>query len=209
MVIVICGPIASGKSTLARAVAHLFRHRGVEAAAIDLDLLYEMLEDDGRPKASPPMWVRARRAAAALTDAFLEDGVRVVVVEGDLLTAQERTEFGSALRSPVVPQFVTVHVPVDLALQRVAADRTRGLSRDPGYLRRHYDRMQEAVRNRPATDLLVDTSSVSSEEAARKIAEWATARADATVDDLAKGLGPAARRVATVLPNVGPRRRRR
>jgi predicted kinase len=179
MLIVICGPIASGKSTLARAVALLFRHQGVEAAAIDLDLVYEMLEGDGALKASPSTWRRARRAAAALTDALLEDGVRVVV-EGDFLTAQERAEFGSALCSPVVPLFVTVHVPVDIALQRVEADPTRGLSRDPGFLRRHYDGVQEALRNRPATDLLVDTSSIGCEEAARTIVEWASARADAT-----------------------------
>jgi hypothetical protein len=131
-------------------IARLFRQQGFEAAAIDLDLVYEMLVGDGALKASPSTWRRARTAAAALTDALLEDGVRVVV-EGDFLTAQERAEFGSALCSPIVPLFVTVHVPVDIALQRVEADPTRGLSRDPGVLRRHYDGVQEALRNRPAT----------------------------------------------------------
>jgi len=44
MVIVICGPIASGKSTVARAVARSFEHLGTQAAVVDLDLVYEMLE---------------------------------------------------------------------------------------------------------------------------------------------------------------------
>ena len=110
MLIVICGPIASGKSTIARAVARLFARQGTEAAAIDLDVVYEMLDHDGAPKSSLPTWGRARRAAAALTDALLQDGVGVVVVEGDFLTPEQRTEFVTALRSSVAPVFVTVHV---------------------------------------------------------------------------------------------------
>ena len=69
MLIVICGPIASGKSTVARAIARLFERQGTETAAIDLDVVYEMLEHDCAPKASLPTWGRARRAVAALTDA--------------------------------------------------------------------------------------------------------------------------------------------
>lgn len=170
MLIVICGPIASGKSTVARAVARLF---GAEAAVIDLDLLYEMLEHDGAPKADPALWRRARRVAAALTDGLLQDGAGVVVVEGDFLTAEQRAEFVTALGAAVVPMFVTVRVPVGVALQRVEQDPLRGLSRDPGFLHRHYEELEADVRNRPATDLVVDTSAVTIEEAARTIAAWA------------------------------------
>ena len=180
MLIVICGPIASGKSTVARAVAQLFERQGTEAAAIDLDVVYEMLEHDGGPKASPTIWGRARRAAAALTDALLQDGVGVVVVEGDFLTPEQRTEFVTALRSSIAPVFVTVHVSIDLALQRVQRDPTRGISHDPRFLRRHYEQLEEAVRSRPVTDLVVDTASVSVDEAARAIAEWASGRANMT-----------------------------
>ena len=42
MVIVICGPIASGKSTVARALAQLLERQGFGVATIDLDLVYEM-----------------------------------------------------------------------------------------------------------------------------------------------------------------------
>jgi predicted kinase len=174
VVIVICGPIASGKSTVARAVARLLEAQRTETAAIDLDLVYEMLEHDGAPfKNNHAMWVRARRAAAALTDALLEDGVDVVIVEGDFLSHQERDEFLTALRSPIAPLYVTVHVSIDVALQRVQADATRGISRDPGFLRRHYRQLEHVLRDRPETDLVVDTESVNPEEAARVIAEWA------------------------------------
>jgi predicted kinase len=174
MVIVICGPIASGKSPIARAVARLFGAQGTEAAAIDLDLVYEMLEQGRAPgKQSVAIWGRARRAAAALTNALLEDGVGVVVVEGDFLSQRERAEFLTVLSSPVAPLFVTLRVSIELALQRVQGDRTRGISRDPHFIRRHYKQLELAAGSRPATDLVVDTASVDAEEAARAIVERA------------------------------------
>jgi chloramphenicol 3-O-phosphotransferase len=171
-VVAICGPIASGKSTVARALARFCADQGVAAAAIDLDLVYEMLEHEGAAKANPATWRRARIAAAAMTDALLDDGVGVVVVEGDLLTDEERAEFTAALRSAVAPVFVTVRVPVDVALKRVVEDPTRGISRDPAFLRRHYEDLEDAVRSRPTTDLVIDTPAVSVDEAARTIAAW-------------------------------------
>ncbi len=44
MLLVVTGPMASGKSTLARAVACELERRGAKAAAVDLDLVYEMLD---------------------------------------------------------------------------------------------------------------------------------------------------------------------
>jgi len=179
MVLVLCGPIASGKSTLARAVARLLEQRGADAAAIDLDLVYEFF-DQGSSKADPRTWRRARRAAAGLTDVLLREGVGTVVVEGDFLTPLEREDYLNALRSAVAPLFVTLRVSVDVALHRVEQDPTRGLSRDHEFLRRHYEELRDAVSDRPATDLVVDTSSVGVEETARTIVEWASARAPST-----------------------------
>jgi adenylylsulfate kinase-like enzyme len=177
MVIVICGPIASGKSTVARAVARSFEHLGTQAAVVDLDLVYEMVEHDRAAKDRVEKWSRARRAAAALTDVLLDDVIGVVVVEGDFLTQEERAEFLNALPSGVAPLFVTVHVSIDIALQRVRHDPSRGISRDPGFLRRHYEQLEDAVRSCPRTDLVVDTGSVDVNEAARTIVERATNRA--------------------------------
>ena len=88
--IVISGPIAAGKSAAARALAREVERRGKTAAAIDLDLVYEMLEHDGARKDDEAKWTRARRAAAALANRFATDGVDVVIVEGDFLTADDR-----------------------------------------------------------------------------------------------------------------------
>ncbi len=49
LVVLISGPIASGKSALGRAVAgRLDEEAGSCCAVIDLDLVYEMLADDSR-----------------------------------------------------------------------------------------------------------------------------------------------------------------
>ena len=174
MVIVICGPIASGKSTVAKALAQLFEQQGFPAAAIDLDLVYEMLQTDGSAKASPTTWRRARRAAAGLTDVLLREGVAVVIAEGDFLTAEERAEYVDALESADQPLFATMRVSVDVALERVQGDASRGLSRDPDFLRGHYEQMEGAIHGRPESDLVVDTSSLGIGEAARTINVWAT-----------------------------------
>ena len=174
MVIVICGPIASGKSTVAQALAQLFDRQGLPAAAIDLDLVYEMLQTDGSAKESPATWRRARRAAAGLTDVLLREGVTVVIAEGDFLTAEERAEYVDALESADQPLFVTLRVSVDIALERVQGDASRGLSRDPDFLRGYYEQLEDAIRRRPETDLVVDASSVGIEEAALTINHWAS-----------------------------------
>ena len=179
MLIVISGAIASGKSTVARALAQEFERRGWTAAAIDLDVVYDMLEPSGAPKNQPLKWLRARRAAAALTNALRADAIGVVIVEGDFLTARERAEFLDALGARPEISFVTLRVAFDVALERVEDDPTRGISRDRAFLRHHYDVTETAMRNRPPTGLTLDTGSIGVDEAARSIAEWATARVGA------------------------------
>ena len=174
MVIVICGPIASGKSTVARALAQLLERQGLGAATIDLDLVYEMLQTDGSAKSSRATWCRARRAAAGLTDVLLREGVDVVIAEGDFLTSEERADYVDALASDDQPRFVTMRVLVDIALDCVQGDASRSLSRDPDFLRRHYEQVDGAMRTRPETDLVIDASSVGIQDAASAISRWAS-----------------------------------
>jgi len=171
VLLVITGPIASGKSTLARAVAHDFELRGRQAAAVDLDLTYEMLDPVRAPKTDQAKWTQARGIAARLAAALVEDGV-AVVVEGEFLTPADRAEFTEALPSGIEPRFVTLRLSYELALQRARDDPTRGLSRDPVFLRSHYEATTQAVRDAPPTDLAIDTGEIGIAEAVRVVAEW-------------------------------------
>jgi len=66
MLLVISGPIAVGKSTVAAALATALRDSGRAAAVMDLDRIY-MMFDDHPPMTDPRNSRQARRAAAALT----------------------------------------------------------------------------------------------------------------------------------------------
>jgi chloramphenicol 3-O-phosphotransferase len=173
VLIVINGSIASGKSTIARAYARHLADRGIAVAVIDLDLLYDMHHHTpGVAKDDEETWSIARRAAAALTDTFLSDGVRDVVVEGTFFTPAERATYLDSLSTPVAPRLVTLRVGYEEALRRASTDPTRGVSRDPAFLRPYYDRVQAELAAVPATDLLLDTERLAPEEAVAAIARY-------------------------------------
>ena len=175
LAIVVCGPIASGKSTLARAVARTLNDRGVAAVAIDLDLVYEMLVPGAKAKDEAPTWSRTRRIAARMADALFESDVEAVVLEGDFLAPDERAELVAALEPERRVRYVTLEVPLADALVRVAADPSRGLSRDAAFLARHYEEIGPLLRGRPESDLGLDTSGVSVDDAADAVVAWALA----------------------------------
>ena len=101
-------------------------------------------------------WRLAREAAAGLTDTFLDGGVDAVLVEGRFF-AKERAEYRAALRTDVVPRFVTLRVSYDEALRRAQTDATRGASRDPAFLRPYFMRVEREMEAIPASDLVLDT----------------------------------------------------
>jgi hypothetical protein len=62
------------------------------------------------------------------------------------------------------------------ALRRASQDPTCTVSRDPEFLRRHYD----GVRHVPFTDLVIDTDAMTAGEVARTVADWARATPQAS-----------------------------
>lgn len=172
LVIVVNGPIASGKSTVALALAALLRERGRSAAVIDLDTVYAML--DPGPKADAEVWRLARRGAAALTGAFLAAGRGAVIVEGDFWTAAERGVFRRHLMTPATPCFVTLRVSFGEALRRVRGDPSRGLSRDPAFLARNHADFAAQLEPLRETDLVLDTTDATPLQLATAIAAACT-----------------------------------
>jgi hypothetical protein len=169
MVIVITGPIASGKSSVARALFHELAGLGVHAAVIDLDILEDMLTADG-PRPELPTWTLARRAAGRLANGFLAEGIAVVIADGSYNLASDRAAFEQHLGSDVGPRYVTLEVTYEEALRRAQGDPTRGVSRDPAFLGPYYEAALAATVDRPATDIVIDTEGVSPADAAAEIA---------------------------------------
>jgi predicted kinase len=169
MVIVITGPIASGKSTVARVLAHELVRRDVRVAVIDLDILEDMLSADGS-ESDLETWNLARHAASTLASAFLSDGIGVVIADGSFNQASDRAAFEQHLDPGVGPLYVTLSVSYEEALRRAQGDPTRGVSRDPGFLGSYFADETRASANRPTTDIVIDTESMSAKTAAEMIA---------------------------------------
>jgi shikimate kinase len=169
IIVVITGPIASGKSTLGRAVAVELAERGSDSAVVDLDLVYEMLDPSRGPKTDEARWSDARRLAGKIA-AGLGERRSAVVVEGEFVTDVQRANFCDQLPHEWRANFVTLTVDFDEAWRRAMADPSRGVSKDKDFLAAHY----RALGNvRPDDgDLVLDTGDVSVSFAARAIADW-------------------------------------
>lgn len=169
MVIVITGPIASGKSTVAGELARELERTQVRVSVIDLDILHDMLVGDG-PTSDDATWAHARHAAATQVNTFLADGVTVVVAEGSFNRPGDRTAFTGQLGTDVDVLFVTLRVSYEEALRRAQSDPTRGRSRDPAFLGSYFADVGKALETVPATDLVIDTEHVPAQAAAAAIA---------------------------------------
>src|SRR5438552_13281037 len=99
LLVVLNGPIGSGKTTVSVAVAGLIERSGHRAASIDLDEVWAMVDHQRPRRGEVPEWSLARRGVAALADTFFADGVDVVVVDGPFYEAVERAQLLDGLRT--------------------------------------------------------------------------------------------------------------
>jgi adenylylsulfate kinase-like enzyme len=169
VVIVITGPIASGKSSVARELARTLGRVDVQAAVIDLDLVYDQLIATGSPP-DESTWTLARRRAATLANAGREDGLAVVIAEGSFNVPSDRAAFADHLRPGSSLVFVTLQVSFDEALRRAQGDPTRGRSRDALFLASHFAARRDVLAATPATDIVIDTERTTAQAAAETIA---------------------------------------
>jgi adenylylsulfate kinase-like enzyme len=167
-VIVITGPIASGKSTIARELARELGRAGLPVAVIDLDDVHDTLARDG-PGTAEVTRALARREAATLANTFLAEGRAVVIAEGSFNRPGDRAEFSQYLDASGDPVYVTLRVSFEEALRRAQGDPTRGLSRDPDFLGRYFAGMGQALPI-PVTDLVIETERMPATAAAVSIA---------------------------------------
>jgi tRNA uridine 5-carbamoylmethylation protein Kti12 len=178
LLVIITGPVGGGKSTVALALADHFRATGQMTAVIDLDRVYIMARQiDGYGEAS--IWAVARRGAAALADSFYADGIQVVIVEGEFFTRDELETLYDALSTPVRHCFATLAVTYQTALCHVAGDPTRGMSRDPEFLRRLYAQFEAARPFLHTVSFIIEADHLAPGELAEMIHDAAISRSDA------------------------------
>lgn len=162
------GSMAAGKSTTAALLAQTLRERGLSVAATSVDEVAEM--------ALPtlPSWDWAHHVHAQLVGQWTRTGIDVVVDEGcSTLTGVEQVL--AALPTGVSTLHAVLETSYDEALVRAQADPTRGLSRDPHFLREQYDDFARQVTIMP-TDIHIQVSGITPEQVVRSILDRWDAR---------------------------------
>jgi shikimate kinase len=166
--IVISGPIASGKTTTAQAIATWARGRGLTAAAIDMDDLVEIVRGrDWSTAWSATNWRVARGLAGALIDRLVENEVQVVTLAGPFFNLYERDELQGAVASGPDVRFVTLETSLEETQRRCAADETRVVTRDPAFVTRIYAGIDWKAL--PRDELYVSTAKLSTDEVVETI----------------------------------------
>jgi shikimate kinase len=168
VVVVISGPIASGKSTVARELARELELGQTRVAVIDLDVVHDVVSLNG-PTSDEATWTIARHTAALQANAYLAHGVAVVIAEGSFNTPDDRAAFAEELMAGVEPRYVSLRVSFEEALRRAQGDSSRGLSRDPGFLGPYFVAVCQRIATLPASDIVIDTEDMSARSVAVEI----------------------------------------
>lgn len=161
--VLIIGPIASGKSTLAETLAGMLRGSGEAVVVVGLDTVAEM--------ALPTLadWSWAHEVHGQLVGAWLEKPISTVIAEGPE-TPEEIEQIMRHVGPEVRVQKVLIKASYETALARAVSDPSRGLSKDPEFLRQMYQRF-EGARADIAHDLEFDTEELSSHDIAQRVIE--------------------------------------
>lgn len=155
LLVVLAGPIAAGKSTIAGLLGGAMAAPGAAAAVVDLD-------DVAFMQRSPPdvheFWRRAASVTGAIVNAWFDSGTEVVVVHGPFFESGGYALLLGGLPPEVDVRHVLLRVPVDVALERAAADPSRGMSRDPDFLRSTHEHFTRIEPSLPVPDFTYDTA---------------------------------------------------
>ncbi len=176
--IVINGPVASGKNAVSTALAGLLEREGRRVAVIDLDELWVMLDHQVPRSHGLQHWLEARRAASLLADEFYRSGRDSVIVNGPFFTDQERQAFLHHIATAVTPVFVTLRVSFEEAWRRAQSDPGRGLSKDREWLAARHAACEALTPPLLATDLVLATDGTTPAEIAAEVAKHLRSRSE-------------------------------
>lgn len=159
--LVIVGPIASGKSTLASQVADLLRSAGEAVAVVGLDTVAEM--------ALPTLgdWAWAHEVHGRVVGAWLATPIPTVIAEGPE-TPAEADQLMRHVPHDVSVLTVLLVTRYETALKRAIADSGRGVSKDPAFLAKMYQRFENQLHD-IAYDLRLDSGESSPDELAEHV----------------------------------------
>ena len=166
--VILTGPIAAGKNTVADGLAQRLTGRGHTVVVADVDEVAAMVRAPGAAAAG--LWFAAHEAHGALVGRWLRSNVDYVVVVGPFWTAEERATLLAPVPDGVDTLWVVIDAPVSATFPRALADPGRALSRDPAFHQRAHDRFRKWLPSIPA-DQTFDSEELSADQIAAAIAE--------------------------------------
>jgi shikimate kinase len=141
--VVVTGPIASGKSVVSTALANRLNAAGLSVAVADLDdTVASMVTPSEELERT---WDRAREVHGDLVGQWLSSGVDTVIAHGPFYSASETSALLLKVPAGIAVRRVMLLTTYEVALDRVRGDSSRGLSKDPVFLRSTYNRFLQLL----------------------------------------------------------------
>jgi hypothetical protein len=146
--VVITGPIAAGKNTVAALIADGLTALGHSAVLVDVDVVAAMVADPGAAAAG--LWFAAHQAHGALVGTWMRTAVDVVIAAGPIYTPREQAALLAPLPEASAVHWVVIDAPVAVTFARAQADPGRGLSREPEFHAEAHRRFRQLLPGIPA-----------------------------------------------------------
>jgi len=166
--VVVTGPIASGKSSVTKMLAERLKEAGRTTAVIDLDDIVAMLH--APVENVEQSWGRARDVHGRLVGDWLSSGVDFVIVDGPIYSQNETAALMRCVATGIAARRVMLLSTYEIALTRVAGDPSRGVSKDRVVLRLLYDAFARELPNIEACEWTFDTVECSVDDVVTTIA---------------------------------------
>jgi shikimate kinase len=168
LLVLISGPVASGKTTAAKGLAMIARRYGHNAAAIDIDDVVEMVAGNDWSRVTRKDRVLATQVASAIVGKLFASGVELVAVAGSTLSNSEWDDLYEPLNPKPKPFYVLLRVSAEEALRRAQGDPQRVHTKDPVVIAQLASRIDWSVIRSQHVDLMTD--SLDAAEVARILA---------------------------------------
>jgi len=147
--VVLTGPIAAGKNTVADELARSLTERGRTVVVADVDDVAAMVGAPGA--AATGLWFAAHEAHGALVGRWMRSAVDDIVVVGPIYSTEEQAALTEALPDGAPILWIVIDAPVSVTLPRAQSDPGRVLSRDPDFHHAAHRRFRELLPTIPAT----------------------------------------------------------
>jgi hypothetical protein len=170
LLIVITGPVAGGKSSTGLALARTLQRLNLVVAVIDLDQVYRFARQIEEPD-DELAWNRARAGAAGLSNTLFDQGMSVVIVEGEFFTREELDALLDLIPASVKRHIFTLRVSYDQAWTRVQGDSTRGISKNPVFLQSMLVKFEQALPFLTQVSTVIEADAPTLDDVVRRLVD--------------------------------------